>query len=258
LGDLATKYFHNCVIDDGATYGVQCWGYDLMGQVTGIPALVDPVATSAGSMFSCALDDTNGSGEGDSLDCWGDKSTWDVLETDLTLDKPFYIDSGYIHSCVLEKGAVQCWGDDSANQYGGQPVLSNPKQLTVGHTHNCVLQDSSGDGTSPEFVCWGESVGNYYTTIPTSPDINANTPRYISAGRWLTCALYGDTFSAMKIECWGKTAADETATCTSPIFGCVSNNSYLPTLRFTDADDDGVPNDSEITNGTDPFDAEDF
>jgi alpha-tubulin suppressor-like RCC1 family protein len=130
----AVGYDHACAVVDG---GVQCWGAGTWGQlgdgqaassdqpVTAIPAGSGVTAVSAGYGNSCAL--VSGQPK-----CWGLNTTGqlgngemgDHLQSDVPVDTLGFpgnaaaISVGWIHTCALADGGVQCWGMDFFGSLG--------------------------------------------------------------------------------------------------------------------------------------------
>ena len=129
--------------------------------------------------------------------------------------------AGRKHTCaLLGDGKVECWGDNSANQLGGdtgvnyratpQQVLdlTNVKAISAGGTHTCALLEDGG------VECWGK---NYYKQlgVDTLEDSATSTAtpqqvgdladvKAISAGGTHTCALLVGI-----VKCWGANFAKQ-------------------------------------------------
>jgi hypothetical protein len=116
---------------------------------------------------------------------------------------------GGSYTCAIDATGVVCWGyseDASTGAPVSVPILSNPKQISVGGTsnfgwvyngpdrpqtpnhpyiHACALDDTG-------VVCWGNNSAGQ-ATVPT-----LTNPTQVSAGSSHTCAL-DDT----GVVCWG-------------------------------------------------------
>jgi hypothetical protein len=184
---ITTGYAHSCVI---AADGVpRCWGAGTtntgsnfeFGQSI-IPALVNPVAISAGNRHTCALDATG-------VHCWGNNTYGQTIVP--TLTNPTAVSAGGNTSCALDATGVHCWGD---NFYGQNtvPALTNPTAVSTGGSTACAL-DATG------VHCWGDNTYGQ-TTVPA-----LTNPTAVSAGGSTSCAL-----NATGVLCWGSSAYGKT------------------------------------------------
>ncbi len=135
-----------------------------------------------------------------------------------------YVGAGGNHTCVLlEDGDVKCWGqgrfgktgrgdtldtgdDETPDSLGTVDLGGKATQLSVGHSHNCVLLESG------DVVCWGRNqqgqignastsnVGDDETPASVGPvDVGGGTVVRVVAGSQVTCVLFDDG----AVKCWG-------------------------------------------------------
>ncbi len=226
---LAAGSAHTCALANG---GLQCWGWNLSGQLgTGSTTLSKvPVAVAglgspgsgvqvvaAADYHTCAL--VNGG-----VQCWGDNVWGDVGNGSMAQsDVPAAVvglnggiqalAAGDADSCALVNGGVQCWGDNSYGQLGDAPdagslvpvaipgVGSGVEAIAVGFGHVCALL---GGGV----WCWGlDSAGqlgnNSMSNSPAPVAVQglSNGVQAIAAGDYFTCALVSGG-----VQCWGDNA----------------------------------------------------
>jgi len=240
---IAAGERHTCAI--GADEIISCWGDNKYGQlgaaVTDLivrhPAKVSPSpflrrakSIGSGSFHTCAIFD-----EG-KLACWGlgdlgQLGNNDTENVDFPLPVQRIVDgkatyianasqvvAGYIHTCSLSAGRVECWGDNSNQQLGvdpsslefassaipvagfdGQEVL----ELSASAYHTCAR--AGGD-----VYCWGSNIdhelalesGDSASPVKIRLPVAATA---IATGSYFGCAL-GDTG---KVYCWGSNDAGE-------------------------------------------------
>lgn len=104
-----------------------------------------------------------------------------------TFQNPKIVTAGGPHACVLDDKGVTCWGSNhSASVPISQvPQLKNPYLITSGDGHACVADD---DGVK----CWGD---NFMGQL-NAPALKK--PTEISAGGAHSCAI-----DEGKVFCWG-------------------------------------------------------
>ena len=160
--------------------------------------------------------------------------------------------AGRKHTCaLLGDGKVECWGDNSANQLGGdtgvnyratpQQVLdlTNVKAISAGGTHTCALLEDGG------VECWGK---NYYKQlgVDTLEDSATSTAtpqqvgdladvKAISAGGTHTCALLVGI-----VKCWGRNDKFQLGVDTVTVTAIPQQVQGL-TLLVPGPDDDNLP-----------------
>ncbi|MEK2647170.1 RCC1 domain-containing protein [Bdellovibrio sp. BCCA] len=186
-----------CGIRGGALY---CWGSNTFGRlglgdldnrnvptaVRGMSAGVQSVSVGVG--FACAVK----AGE---LYCWGNNNNGQIgqgftggvypIPTKVALNNVLAVNVGFNAACAITNNTLVnpptkllfCWGSNNEGQLGvgdkvnrSSPTLvtfTNPKQVSVGHTHSCAINDN---GTP---YCWGKNtfytLGNGNTTASLTP-----------------------------------------------------------------------------------------
>ncbi len=213
--------------------GVKCWGWGTSGQlgnntitssstpvdVQGLPAGATATALSGGFRHTCAaLSDG-------SARCWGRNDNGQVGDGTFTTPRPTAVTpigltSGVTaitargaHTCVVQTGAVKCFGLNSAGQLGnGSTTRSNTPvtatgltgiaQVAAGGSHTCAL------ATSGAVSCWGlNQEGSLGIGDPTTN--NSLTPRAVTgltapqtsltASSQHSCSMQAD----QSVRCWG-------------------------------------------------------
>jgi hypothetical protein len=183
---IASGSTHSCVID--ATGVLRCWGagttntgYPEFGQSI-VPTLTNPVAVSAGSFHTCALDDAG-------VHCWGNNIQGQTIVP--TLTNPTALDAGGSNTCALDDSGVHCWGNNGFGQTT-VPALTNPVAVSTGNT-TCAL-DATG------VHCWGNN-SDGQTSVPA-----LTNPTAVSVGQSHICAL-----DNTGVHCWGNNSDGQTA-----------------------------------------------
>jgi alpha-tubulin suppressor-like RCC1 family protein len=225
---VAAGKYHTCALLE--TGGVQCWGYNLYGQLGNDSQEDRPVAQdvtwlgsgvqaiTAGENHTCAL-----TYAGEVL-CWGnnDEGQLGIGNTDMQLIPAFVnalgegnlsIQAGMRFTCAqAADGKVKCWGENWAGQLGdgtqsGQltPVNAiglpaNIAGIGTGDSHTCVVLATQG------LMCWGSNsygqIGNGESAIRSQPvDVVGltNGIQAIVSGGLHSCALT----SGGAVLCWG-------------------------------------------------------
>jgi alpha-tubulin suppressor-like RCC1 family protein len=116
--------------------------------------------------------------------CFGNNSDGQIDVPDLV--NPRLIATGSGHSCALDSFGVKCWG---ASDRGQQqiPGLWNVRALAAGGVHTCAIHD---DGV----ICWGDPTNSGMFNYPT-----LHNPREIGVGLAWACAIDDDG-----VKCWGR------------------------------------------------------
>jgi alpha-tubulin suppressor-like RCC1 family protein len=217
---LAAGTSHTCVLV--ATGGIQCWGYDGVGQLgdgtagqTSVPQSTvvglssSVTALAASDSFSCAL-----TAERD-VECWGyyfhgggayqsDRATvlpW--LSTDVAA-----ITAGFGDACaVTGSGGVLC------STRSVPALAATVAQVALGRHHTCALTTAGG------VLCWGTNGSGQLgdgSTVSTSVPVPvvglSGGVAAIGAGEDFTCVLT----TAGGVSCWG-----------SNVFGELGNGSTM-------------------------------
>jgi len=93
---------HVCGLKDNG--GIECWGDDSHGQVSGAPADLGYTEIASGDHHACALDG-NGFAH-----CWGDDSAG---QSTVAGGQFIILGAGWHHTCGMrDNGLVACWGCD--------------------------------------------------------------------------------------------------------------------------------------------------
>lgn len=223
---LSTGNNFTCATVSG---GVQCWGFNDVGQlghattidravtapVSGLTSAATAIAT--GNDHACAI--VNGGAQ-----CWGNDGSGQLGNGSMNAgsDVPVTVQgfssgataiaAGGNHSCALVNGGVQCWGyntdgelGNSSNAASSTPVQvtglgSGATAITAGYYHTCAIVNGG-------VQCWGSNVvgqlGNTSNTGSTIPVSVTNLGpgsgvTAIAAGDLQTCAVANGA-----VLCWG-------------------------------------------------------
>jgi hypothetical protein len=150
--DIEAGAFHTCGIRRSGA-GIECWGWDRGGSVTGVRAGAAYRQLDSGYDYSCAV--TTGQ---NAIDCWGDNVpggvvrllSWDVLRNHNTKFEPERFEKvavGYRHFCFISTYQdVYCAGEtnDAAQLspwYRGNP--ETPVGEVVGLTWDEAFKNHS-------------------------------------------------------------------------------------------------------------------
>ncbi len=226
--DIAAGKFHTCALL--ATSGVQCWGYnvhgevgdgttierhaprDVLGMSSGVAAL------AVGGLHSCVLRTV-----GDVF-CWGENSQGQLGNGTLdNQDQPTLVIGlsgtiqglhlGIYHTCAnLAGGGAQCWGDNWAGQVGDGSNLSRVIPAAVSGLSDLLTDIDGGDShtcgasASGVLICWGTNEvgqlgngGDALDETPVQVDGLAAGTLDLSNGTLHSCAVT----DSGGVRCWG-------------------------------------------------------
>ena len=225
---FATGYGHSCALTMAG--GVQCWGYNLNGQLgdgtttySSVPVSVSGLSSgvawiAAGWRHTCAV--TTGGG----VQCWGDNDEGELgngTNTDSSVpvgvsglsSGVVAVDTGRHHTCaVTTGGGVQCWGyaaygrlGDGSGTDSNVPVAvtglsSGVAAIALGGSHSCALTTEGG------VWCWGYNgagqLGDGTTAVLRAVPVPVSG---LSSGVALISA-YNHTCAVTtggRLKCWG-------------------------------------------------------
>ena len=225
---VAAGKYHTCALLE--TGGVQCWGYNLYGQL-GNNSLEDrPVPQNVYMMSSGVQAITTGENHTCALSivgeiwCWGN-NTEGQLGIGITDMQPIpvyvagmgsgnlAIQAGMRFTCATTgSSTVKCWGENWAGQLGdgSQTRALTPVEVTglpasvtnlgAGDSHTCVVLATQG------LMCWGSNsfgqLGNGESAVRLQPvDVAGltNGIQMIVSGGLHSCALT----TGGAVMCWG-------------------------------------------------------
>lgn len=209
INDIVIGNDAQCIQDQ---FGPFCWGGDSDGQSSKIPDhFTQKVRLLAGNRYFCGIEDNQ-------LTCWGNVTADVKLQNLTAIDAGSagvcYIDSGVVqcyssrgsqdiihniprfpvsdraiisvglrHACLLDTGAVYCWGESRSAPTTPPVDLIYPTKLISGDSYSCALD-------SGQIRCWGRiQLETRMPPIRGIEDIKANGIR--------TCALANETW-----YCW--------------------------------------------------------
>ncbi len=204
---------HTCAVVTGALW---CRGSNKYGQIgngeSGDPALVftrvianGVTAVSAGNTHTCAV--VSGA-----LWCWGSNEYGQIgtgesggygnkvlRPTQIIASGVTAVSSGYVHTCAVIGGGLQCWGANDSGQVGHGKVDANvltPTQVigsgvtavSAGHAHTCAVVKGA-------LQCWGDNNSGAFGSrvagniIPNPAQMIAGGVTKVWAGYGRTCVL---------------------------------------------------------------------
>jgi len=131
--EIAVGAAHVCGIKTDNT--VICDG----GATNDPPVMQSPKSITAGSEFTCAID------QGQVI-CWGVEEVAGAVPEGIVDAKQ--VSAALYHACALDANGVKCWGGNGYGQSDVPTDLQNPRYLDVGRYESCVLDDSG-------VRCWG-------------------------------------------------------------------------------------------------------
>jgi hypothetical protein len=128
--------------------GIECWGDDSEGQVTGAPAGTGFAKITAGDLHACALDTAG------AITCWGNDAYGQATPPPGTFSA---IEAGSYFTCALRDDRTPvCWGD---------PILSTDPSIPLVRTYAALSAGglsgyACGSSTEGALICWGEDSSN--------------------------------------------------------------------------------------------------
>lgn len=225
---IATGRAFSCAITVAG--GVKCWGADGFGQLgngatsgnSSTP--VDAIGLSSGvtqisasSSHVCAV-------KGGKVFCWGFNFSGEIgtgATNNTGVETPYEVpgltnvtevSAGNGHTCVVDGGAVKCWGADQSGQLGDggsgvsltpvTAIASGAVAVDAKYGQTCALM---ADGSAK---CWGKNlagqVGNGSTVSPQSTPVTVTAVTgqiaALSVGQARACAIMK---SDGALKCWG-------------------------------------------------------
>ncbi len=159
---------------------LHCWGGENGYGQTDVPKLTNPDMVVAGTYNTCARAEQG-------VVCWGAGAPKPLPTPPAVSGSPKIAGSGGGHFCVIDGGAISCWGDNNAGQLD-VPALTNPTKVGAGDFHSCAL-DSEG------VKCWG---GNHYLHQGEADVPPLSSPVDLAVGANHTCAIDDNS-----VVCWG-------------------------------------------------------
>jgi hypothetical protein len=241
----STYGFHACQSEpDG---GLTCWGNNQSGQVYfdhNNPNIVD---VSVGAFHTCVIGDMG-------VTC-SDNFTPFIP----SLENPVQLDSAARFSCALDDNGLVCFGE-CESAVCTIPDLINPAQFSIGlgysGLHACAL------GTNG-VTCWGDS--SYGKIDVPELFIDPDGDGYSNQGgadafpfdasEWLDTDSDGTGNNADTDDDGDGVADNSDAFSLDSSEAIDTDSDGMGNNADTDDDNDGVPDSQEISDGTDPLDA---
>lgn len=229
---LASGSYHTCIIDNGNSNSVKCFGWNVNGAVMAPPVpqtnVIEMalgfghscVRTTANAVYCWGLNDkgqasvpsiiqTGGataiySGPGskhtcaktptNNLVCWGDNSFGQSTIPPVVNGNVSKVAMGSANTCVLmTSGQTTCFG---WNAYGQNNVPAGPKTLLFGgRAHHCSMTKTPNNS-----LCWGNN-SNGQAVIP--PTVNQSAISNMALGWAHTCTLLRPAANQYSVYCWG-------------------------------------------------------
>lgn len=225
---VAAGKYHTCAILE--TGALQCWGYNMYGQLGNNSTYDRPVpqdvyamssgiqSVSLGENHSCALDNAG------QVWCWGNnyEGQLGIGNTDMQLipvnvagmgDGNLAIKAGMRFTCAIDpENNPKCWGENWAGQLGDESQIRSLTPVEVSELPSTIMSIGAGDShtcvvlVTQGLMCWGSNsfgqLGNGDSAIRLQAvDVVGLTSGIvvISSGGMHSCAI--TTEGALK--CWG-------------------------------------------------------
>ena len=225
---------------------MQCWGSNKDGQLGNGKALeflgrskpVDVIGlTAPAHEISAGLNHTCARLEDGTVWCWGNNTAGQLGDGTITtgtsvkgkptpvqatgVNNATAISAGGNHTCVIIKGSVSCWRENTDGQLGNGTFVTSPNAVPVtglnpgvfalasGENHTCALSPDR-DAAVKGIQCWG---GNDHSQLG-NPEVQPNSPipvdvpgytgdkKMVTAGSGYSCILSTDG----QVYCWGITS----------------------------------------------------
>ena len=215
---IAAGNSSTCAIGKGGE--VQCWGWNLYGQLgngsttdSHVPVSVKGVSSGvtaivAGALHACAL-------AGGATQCWGynargelgdNTATNRLVPVSVLASGVTALSAGSNFTCALGKGGgIECWGYNGVGQLGNgstndgyqpypvQGLESEVAQVAAGAEYACAVLAS---GAVP---CWGDSDETHFSTVPVDVPGLMPSVSQVVVGQYYACAL----MNGGGVYCWG-------------------------------------------------------
>jgi alpha-tubulin suppressor-like RCC1 family protein len=235
---VAAGYTSACAItttgaDSGAGGAAYCWGNNTFGQLGNnstatslVPVLVTGLdggvtAISLGALSACALL-VDGS-----VDCWGANETGQLGNGNQNTEfaptpvaglsgAAIAISAGWYSSCaVIAGGTIQCWGDNSWGELGGNGFNQSLVPVPVSNIGSGASQVSVGAQTACAIVgggavCWGSGplgsnlLPEIQNDFPAGVTGLGSGVSAIATGLLSACAIVNQN-----VQCWGLNTAGQ-------------------------------------------------